>query len=167
MAQGIIAVTLLVGAGLAVYAIVQKIKKDKEKANENVTLDLANDVYRKLYNSGERISSTQAAYSAVANDIQIKLNGCDKFTTELEVIDSITSVVKKPIDWYFLVKLFSVREIEDCIYGKTYYALPELLKDQLDTGGIYVGIGGGIGSGVTTESIQLLRGYLSKMNINI
>ena len=166
-AQGAIVIFVLAGVGIGSYLIYQNIKQKKEAEKETVTLDLAKAIYAKLVKSGEKLSYPESAYSSVANDAQIKLNGCDKFTTELEVIDSIVRTVKKPIDWYYLVSLFGVREIDDCIYGKTTYAFPELLKDQLDTGGIYVGMNGGIGSGITTESIQLLRSYLSKLNINI
>ncbi len=155
---------------LIVYVAVKKIEQIKQNLEQGKTSSAAGDEIKKLQKSGETLSAREIDYQQTVSGIVTDLNGCEDLNTELKVIDDITKVVKKPIDWYYLVKLFDVKQIEDCgSFGNTTttYALPELLKDQLDTAGVYAGIGGGIGSGFTSSSINLLEGYLSKMGVII
>jgi hypothetical protein len=165
--KGIIALIILIVLVVVAYLIYKKLKKSKEDQGLNYTVNDAHDEYTKLKRKGEKLSSPLIAYQQTANGIAVDLKGCESFTTELKVINDITKVVKKPIDWYFLVKVFDVKSIDDCGYGSTSYALPELLKDQLDTGGVYAGIGGGIGSGVTSSSNNLLEEYLRKIGVTL
>lgn len=167
MFKGIIALIILILIIVVAYLIYKKWKDKNEDKGLSYTVNDADDEYDKLKKAGQKLSSPVIAYQQTANGIAIDLKGCESFSTELKVINDITKVVKKPIDWYFLVKTFDVKDIDDCGWGSTTYALPELLKDQLDTGGVYAGIGGGIGSGVTTSSYNLLEGYLRKIGIVI
>lgn len=165
--KGIIAIIILIILVIVGYVIYKKLKTGAENKGLDYTVGDASDEYSTLKGKGEKLSSPVIAYQQIANGIAIDLKGCESFSTELKVINDITKVVKKPIDWFFLVKTFGVQLIDDCGWGSTTYALPELLKDQLDTGGVYAGIGGGIGSGVTSSSINLLEGYLSKIGVNL
>lgn len=152
---------------IIVIVIAKKIKQIKDDKGIKVTTNAASSEYKKLVAQGERLSASAMAYQQTVNSIATNLSGCDSLSTELKVIDDITKVVKKPVDWYYLVDLFDVKTIPDCGWGSTNYALPELLKDQLDTGGVYAGLGGGIGSGITTESINLLEAYLKKIGVTL
>ena len=163
--KGIIALIILIILVVVGYLIYKKFKDEKDNKDFDYTVSDADDEYDKLKKNGDKLSAPLIAYQQTANGIAIDLKGCESFGTELKVINDIVKVVKKPIDWFFLVKTFDVKAIDDCGWGSTTYALPELLKDQLDTGGIYAGIGGGIGSGVTTASISLLEEYLRKIGV--
>ena len=87
-------------------------------------------------------------------------------TTEADVIIAITKIVKKPIDWYYLVKVFGVRDVDDCGYGSTKYNLTESLKDQLDTVLDYYNIPL-VGSGIAKNSYIVLEKYLQKIGVTI
>ena len=76
-----------------------------------------------MSNSGEKLSFPEYNYSSTANTIQKLLDGCDKVTTEEQVVEEIARLVKKPIDWFHLVSVFGNRDISDCGYGKTNYDL--------------------------------------------
>ena len=168
--KGIIALIIIIILVIVAYLIYKKVKTTIANKDLGKTANDAGDEYSRLKNSGQKLSNPLIAYQQTANSIAMNLDGCETLSTELKVIDDITKVVKNPIDWYFLVKTFAVKDIADCgSFGatKTSYALPELLKDQLDTSGIYAGVGGGIGSGVTARSSNLLEGYLSKIGVTL
>ena len=139
-AKGVISVAVVGAAAFVAYKIYQTTKSltgnkdEKAVANENL------NEFQKLQKQGQKLSKPQPAYQQCINDIVTKLNGCETFNTELQVIESIIKVVKKPVDWYYLVAKFGNKDIEDCGtfgVGKTNYDLPTLLKDQLDTAGTY------------------------------
>jgi hypothetical protein len=146
---------------LIIYLSAKKIKKMREAAPYNATTDDAADLYKKMKNDGQVLSGREIDYQQLANSIAINLKGCESFATETQVIADIKKVIKKPIDWYYLVKVFGVKEIDDCGWGKTTYALPELLKDQLDTA-VPAGPGG-----LPTESINVLTDYLKTKGVTL
>jgi hypothetical protein len=170
-AKGVIAIAVIGGVGFVAYKIYKTAKglvgnKDEKKVtNENLT------EFDKLQKQGQKLSKPLPAYQQLINDIVKKLNGCEDIRTEGQVIEGIISVVKKPVDWYYLVSKFGNRDIEDCGtfgLGKTNYDLPTLLKDQLDTGG-YMSINkdGFKRSGLYANSINLLNEYLKTIGITI
>lgn len=156
--QGVIAIALLGGIVLIAYKINKKIKDTKDSKNENLTIDLSDDIYKSLLNQGKKLSFSKESYSILANDIETKLGGCETKITEQKVVGQIKDLIKSKIDWYFLVKTFGLRKIEDCGFGETLYALPELLKDQLDTGDW---------TGLTDSTFVELSNYLSKIGVKI
>lgn len=170
-AKGIIAIAVVGGAGFIAFKLYQKAKdltgkKDvKTVENENLA------EFDKLQKQGQKLSKPITAYQQLINDIVNKLNGCESFTTELKVIEGIIRVVKKPVDWHYLVAKFGNKDIADCgTFGvsKTNYDLPTLLKDQLDTGGVYaIDIDGFKSKGFTNDSINVLKEYFSKIGVVI
>ena len=156
--QGVIAIALVGGIALIAYKINKKIKDAKDSKDENLTIDLSDDIYKNLLNEGKKLSYSKESYSILANDIETKLNGCESKITEQKVVGQIKDLIKSKIDWYFLVKTFGLRKIEDCGYGETLYALPELLKDQLDTGDW---------TGLTDSTFVELSNYLLKIGVKI
>lgn len=170
-AQGVIAVGLLGGAAYVLYKIYSKTKditgKKDVKTVENENLS----EFNKLTKQGQKLSKPIPAYQQLINDIVTRLNGCETNATELEVVAAIIRVVKKPIDWYYLVAKFGNKDIEDCgSFGlsKTNYDLPTLLKDQLDTNvnGYAFKVDGFQGKGFV-DTIDLLRQYFSKIGVVI
>lgn len=170
-AKGVISVAVVGAAAFVAYKIYQKTKsltsnKDsKAVVNENIS------EFQKLQKQGQKLSKPIPAYQQLINDIVTKLNGCEDVRTEGEVIDGIVKVVKKPVDWYYLVAKFGNKEIEDCGtfgMGKTNYDLPTLLKDQLDTAGfLAINTDGFKKSGWYNNSINLLKEYFSKIGVVI
>ncbi len=162
---------VLVGTGAVVfiawkgYDAYQNWQKDKDA--KAVTND-AKDTFKDLEKKGQKLSFPLSNYSSTANTIATLLNGCETVMSELQVVESIVRIVKKPIDWFYLVSEFGTKEIEDCVYGKTNTDLITLLSDQLDTaisplaarvinGKLYVGV----------DTIVPLRDHLRKLGVTI
>lgn len=164
-AKGVIGVAALGALGVAAYLTYKWVQDYKESKTAGESVDAAEDEFKDL-DEKDNLSFNKAAYISLANDIAFKLSGCEMATTEVATIIAITRVVKKPIDWYYLVKVFGVRKIDDCGFGETPYSLPELLKDQLDTATDYYGIPL-VGSGFTTNSYSILESYLSKIGVRV
>lgn len=169
IAKGIIAIGVLGGLGIIGYTVYKKLKAIHDEKDLNKTATIYESEYKKLLNKGEKLSfEDKGVYNTLANEIASDLNGCERLSTEVDVINKIINVVKKPIDWYYLVYTFGIKKIDDCgSFGNssTTYALPELLKDQLDSSGFYTGIGGGIGSGFTTDTKDLMTKYLGGIGV--
>lgn len=167
-AQGIIAVATVAGiafVGYKIYLSVNKIKTDKDS---KAVSDDAKREADNLLKSGQKLSSPEASYSSVINIIVKLLNGCETFSSEIQVISEVAKVVKTPVDWYHLVAKFGKKDIEDCGWGKTNYDLSTLLKDQLDTAGAYnIDINGYKKSGFAINSIDILDGYLKSKGVQI
>jgi len=174
-AKGIIAVAIVGGAGYVAYKLYKKAKdlagnkSEKAVTNENIK------EFDKLQTQGQKLSKPIPAYQQLVNDIVVKLNGCETVYTELDVIKAIIRIVKKPVDWYYLVSKFGNKDIEDCgTFGlsKTNYDLPTLLKDQL---GSFVPLlqgktfeqDGFKGTGMYRKSINLLNEYFKKIGVVI
>lgn len=165
---------IVVGSGLTLFGLYKGYKylndlaqqRDEQKAS-----DSAGSEYDKLIKQGKVLSKPQTDYRSAANLIEKLLDGCETSSSEFQVIENIIKVVKKPIDWLYLVKVFGVRKISDCgSFGssKTEYDLATLLKDQLDTGGAYsIDVDGYKDSGYTSDSIEILRKYFSKIGVTI
>lgn len=164
-AKGVIGIAVVGGAALLAYKSYKWFQDYKESQEAGASVDAAEDEFKDL-DEKDNLSFNKAAYVSLANDIAFKLSGCEMATTEVATIIAITRVVKKPIDWYYLVKVFGVRKIDDCPFGETPYSLPELLKDQLDTFTEYYNIPL-VGSGFTTNSYSILESYLSKIGVRV
>jgi len=164
-------VLAFIGGGIFVYTKIKKAvdKKKEEGEGKEVTNDAKSEL-RNLLNSGVRLSNGESVYSSTANLIAQKLDGCETFTTELEVINTILKVVKNRADWLKLVTDFGVRDIDNCgwMTGSTKYDLPTLLKDQLDSKTIliYEKVGSGTYNGLY-QTYTLLSTELSKKGITI
>ena len=154
-AKGVIAVSLIGGIVYIAYKISKKVEDIKETLEVKDTVRDAKSMYNKLKKEGKKLSdSNYSAYSSLANYIQKQLDGCEAITTEAMVVNSIIKLVKAPIDWYYLVSEFDVRDISYCgSFGQITekYPLPELLKEQLD----YLTTG------------KLLREHLKKIGITL
>lgn len=170
-AKGVISIAVVGAAVFIGYKLYKKAKdlaanKDEKKVtNENLT------EFDKLQKQGQKLSKPIPAYQQLINDIVKKLNGCEDIRSEGQVIEGIVAVVKKPVDWYYLVSKFGNKDIEDCgTFGlaKTNYDLPTLLKDQLDTGGyMYINKDGFKRSGFYANSINLLNEYFKTIGVVI
>ena len=164
-------VLAFVGGGIFVYTKIKKAvdKKKEEEDGKAVTSDAKTEL-RNLLNSGVRLSNPESVYSSTANFIQQKLDGCELFTTELDVVNAILKVVKNRADWLKLVTDFGVRDIDNCgwLTGSTKYDLPTLLKDQLDSSTIlaFEKVGSGTYNGLY-KTYTLLTTELSKRGITI
>jgi hypothetical protein len=131
--KGIIAVA---GTGVVVFALYKGYKWYQAKQSEkdsNKAASQSGSEYDKLKKSGEQLSFPLSNYTSTANYIQKALDGCERVTTEMKVVEEIAKVVKKPVDWYYLISTFGNRDIANCGFGSTNYDLVTLLKDQLDS----------------------------------
>jgi hypothetical protein len=168
-AKGVVAITGIVVAGIAGYSIYKSVKNAQGKKDSK---DVAKDVKAELNvltQQGMKPSFPDSVYSNAVSIIVKKLDGCDGFSPELEVVREVAKVVKNKFDWAYLVYKFGVKTIPNCGWGDTSYTLPALLKDQLDSSGIYTGmdIGGGVSSsGVTSNSFNLLETYLKSKGVS-
>jgi hypothetical protein len=170
-AKGTIAVAVVAAGAFVAYKLYKKAKdlagnKDEKKVtNENLK------EFDKLQTQGQKLSKPIPAYQQLVNDIVKKLNGCEDIRTEGQVIEGIIAIVKKPVDWYYLVSKFGNKDIEDCgTFGlaKTNYDLPTLLKDQLNTGGfLSINKDGFKRSGFYANSINLLNEYFKTIGVVI
>lgn len=131
-AKGAVAIAIIGGIGLIGYTIYKKVKTIQDKKESNETANAAEDEYLRLKKQGQKLSSPEANYFAAANAVKNALDGCDSVASEVDAINAVLKVVKKPIDWYYLVNVFGSRKIEGCAWGENkMYALPELLSEQL------------------------------------
>lgn len=170
-AKGIIALAVVGGVGFIAFKIYKKsqdlVGKKDVKAVENESLTEVD----KLTQQGQKLSKPIPAYQTTINDIVTKLNGCEDIRTEGAVIEAIIRVVKKPIDWHYLVAKFKNKDIADCgSFGmsKTNYDLPTLLNDQLDTGGFMaINVDGFKRSSYYNNSITLLKEYFSTIGVTL
>jgi hypothetical protein len=172
-AKGTIAVAVVAAGAFVAYKLYKKAKdlagnKDEKKVtNENLT------EFDKLQKQGQKLSKPIPAYQQLINDIVVKLNGCETVYTELDVIKAIIRIVKKPVDWYYLVSKFGNKKIEDCgTFGlaSTNYDLPTLLKDQLESfvpllQGKTFEVDGFKGTGMYRKSVNLLNEYFKTIGV--
>lgn len=173
--RGIIYLLLTIVAIVATWFIVKEtrafIRRNKERKDPQVVVTESQTEYDDAVVQGESLSKPQSDYKASANAIEKLLDGCESAGSELNVIENIITVVKKPIDWAYLKTQFGVREISQCgSFGqiKDSYDLPTLLKDQLDSAGFYtINIDGYSKTGWAFETINILRDYLKAVNVSI
>jgi hypothetical protein len=166
--QGLIAVAVVGGVAFVGYKIYKQFQSAKDSKDSNKVTNDANQELNNLVKGGQKLSFPLANYSSAANTIQKLLDGCDSFGSEVAVVYEVIKVVKKPIDWYQLIKAFGTREVADCGWGKTKYDLTSLLKDQLDTAGAYtISKPDFKKSGWAVNSIDILEDYLKTKGITI
>jgi hypothetical protein len=131
-AKGAVAVSVIAGIAIIGFAIYRKVKLIQEKAESNETANSAEDAYLKLKKKGEKLSYPETNYFSAATAIKKSLDGCETYVGEEDAARAVLNVVKKPIDWFYLVNVFGSRKIDGCLFGgDEVYALPELLNIQL------------------------------------
>ena len=131
-AKGAVAVAVIAGVGILGFVIYKKVKSIQEKAESNETANSAEDAYLKLKKKGEKLSYPETNYFSAATAVKKSLDGCESYVGEEDAAWAVLNVVKKPIDWFYLVNVFGSRKIEGCAFGsEEVYALPELLFKQL------------------------------------
>lgn len=158
--KGIIAVAVVGGLGFIAYQIYKKLQEGSKLEGAEIVSELANDEYTRLLKSGQKLSKPLSAYATLSEKIRVGLDGCETYSTEYELIDEIKDVVKKPIDWFYLVRVFDSKMIDDCGWsGETPYALPDLLLDQLDSSYLYWSN--------DKPSLLVLREYLKSIGVTI
>jgi len=173
--RGIIYILIAIVAIVATWFIVKGvrawIRKNREKKNPQEVVDDSNKELKDLLAAGETLSKPESDYKASTNAIEKLLDGCETFSSEGNVVENIITVVKKPIDWVKLKVDFGVREISQCgSFGavKDSYDLPTLLKDQLDSSGVYsINIDGYKATGFAFETINILRDYFKTIGVTI
>jgi len=167
----LITIAAIVGVWFIVKEIRAYIRRNKARKNPQEVVTDSLDEYNALVASGQSLSKPNSDYKAVTNTIESLLEGCETSGSELNVVENIITVIKKPIDWAYLKSEFGVREISNCgSFGvsKQSYDLPTLLKDQLDSSGIYsINIDGYKSTGWALETINILRDYFKTINITI
>jgi len=175
-ANGVIVIGSVALVGFIVYVVYKSISKAKES---KVAKDLVNQAEKDLKNwsnTGGKLTyaNNMNVYNSTANTIQQLLDGCETQQTEIEVIKNIIHCCKNQGDWLQLVKVFGTRTIDNCGVGTgdSIVALPELLKDQLDTMGSShpLGVGTITYEGFkfpyyTNNSIEILDAYFKSKNI--
>lgn len=174
-AKGIIALATVGVTGIIVYTVYKKVQRALDKGKDDTpkeTADLANKDYTDLVKTGQVLSFTPSAYAAASETIVKLLDGCETSGSEQAAIAEVIKVVKKPVDWYYLIKIFGQKDISDCGsfgFSKTRYSLVGLLKDQLDSTVVVTPttkLGGWtVPNGFYSNSIDILSKYLSGIGI--
>lgn len=163
-ARGVIAVAVVGGVGFIVYKLYKKLNEGLELDLSDKVVEENNEQLNDLKNQGQTLSRPLADYQALSNYIVTALNDCESSETEINVANSIVDIVKKPIDWFHLVKVFGSRMIQDCGYGESPYALPQLIKEQLGQG-YYVGIP--TAPVINPPNYEIVTNHLKKLGITI
>lgn len=167
-AKGVAVVATIAGVALLSLQIWKAIKKVKDSKDSKAVSNSAGNTLNDLIRRGEKLSFPQSNYLSAANTVEKLLDGCERVGSEIQVVETISRVVKKPIDWYYLVKVFGNRDIADCgTFGaaKTNYDLVTLVNDQLDTT-----IMGDSVNGKTywnVDTLVPLQEHLSKIGITL
>ncbi len=166
-AKGVIAVTATAAIAFGGWKTYQFIKIRKDSLDSKKASDAAGDEYKRLGKS-DTLSLPNASYESAANTIFNLLDGCDSSSSEMQVVTEIIKVVKKPIDWYYLIKVFGTRNVADCGWGKTDYDLVTLLKDQLDTLQVAysINVQGYKAQGAMKDGDTILADYLGTIGIS-
>lgn len=165
-AKGLVALAIVGGVGYIGYKVYKAIKDREGKKDSKETVTDAKKELAALKN--ETLSKPESNYASAVNTIVKLLNGCETFGSEVQAIQEIIKVVKKKKDWLYLIDKFGVKDIDDCGWGKTTYDLPTLLKDQLDTSGVYtINVDGYKKSGYAINSVDILEEYLKTKGITL
>ena len=166
--KGILVIALIGGVGFGGYKIYQYFKKQEDEKQNKAVVNSNKNEYLKLKNAGKKLSSNENVYLELINNIITKLGGAETQLTEVSIVESIIKVIKKPIDWYYLVYKFGNRNIDDILYGQTNYELVNLLNDQLDTAGPYlINLSNYKEAGFKTKTVYILIDYLKKIGVTI
>lgn len=165
-ARGIIAVAVVGGVGFIGYKLWKKLNEGLKLDDADKTVEANKDEYDRLKNSGQTLSSPLPQYQALANKIKTSLDGCDSEDSEFEVANAVISLVKKPIDWYYLVRVFGSKMIEDCGWGETPYSLPVLLKEQLGQD-VFDPTGAWNQDGFYYDGWDMVKKHLNKLGVTV
>lgn len=167
-AKGVIAVSVIAAVAFIGYKAYDFFANIKDGKDSKAVANDAKDAVYQLKKDGSKLSFPEVAYSSCITTIVKLLNGCDTFGSELQAVYEIAKVVKTPIDWYYLIEKFAKKDIDDCGWGKTNYDLVALVKDQLDTSGVYsIDINGYKKSGFAVNSVNILEDYLKSKGIQL
>lgn len=174
-AKGVVAIAVVGGIGVVGYTIYKSLKKITDKGKDDTpkeTVNLAAQDYDALFKQGQKITFAPSNYAAASEAIVKLLDGCETLSSEIDAMGEVIRVVKKPIDWYYLIKVFGQKDIADCgTWGsiKTRYSLVGLLKDQLDSFmTVYANykIGGWVvPKGVYNDTRDILSAYLKTVGV--
>jgi hypothetical protein len=161
-AKGAMAIAIIGGVGLIGYKIYKGVKNSEELKNSQDTANSAENEYKKLLRQGQKLSFPESNYISASNTVETSLSGCETYFGEEDAKYAVINVVKKPIDWYFLVTTFGSRMIDNCGWGtgETAYALPELLREQLGS------ISASSGNYFSTN-LSILQDYLTKIGVTL
>ncbi len=169
--KGIIAVAGTFAIGFAGWKTYKYFQKKKQEQPIQQTVTDAKVQLKQEQAKGESLSFPASNYQSASNTIVTLLDGCETASSEVQAIIEVAKVVIKPIDWYYLISVFGVKEIADCgSFGlsKTTYDLPTLLKDQLDSATDYtININGFSKWGFAINSLSILTEYLQTKGITI
>ena len=175
-AKGVIAVVVIGGLAFVGYKIYKKVQTltDPDRKDEKDVIKAVDKEIKVAQQQGQTLSKPVSVYQSTANNIAIKLDGCEASPQpEIDVIKMIVDVVKKPIDWLQLQKSFDVRKIDDCgPFGSTQYELGNLLKDQLDqyVGAMKIETPGFVydpSKSGNKKTYDILKIYLNKIGVSI
>jgi hypothetical protein len=179
-AKGVVAIAITGGAifvGYQLYRLIRKIGSGEGKGKDDTpqqTAEQAANDYESAVQQGQKLSFTPSAYNAAAEAIIKFLDGCETATGgELSAIGEVIKIVKKPIDWLYLQKIFGQKDIDNCGWGTgdTRYSLSALLKDQLDSFVLITPIpetrlgGWKVPSGYYADTILILEKYMKEKGI--
>lgn len=172
-ANGVIAVAGVALVGFVAYVVYRSLKKKAEEREEKKTVEQAkSDLTNWQQQPANKLTyaNNLSVYNTTANTIQKLLDGCEiSINTEIDVIKNVIHCVKNQGDWLKLVEVFGSRPIADCGswgFSVTNYTLGDLLKDQLDTGGLYnIDTIGYKKNGFATNSVDILNDYFRSKNI--
>lgn len=153
-----------------VISLAMAIRRAKKRRDAKRETSSAEEELKDIIKGGDRPTRSDADYKAAANAIKNHLDGCEIPKSELAVVEEVIKVVKKPVDWYYLVKTFGTQNIDDCgPFGSTDYSLAALLKEQLDSTYPFYTISVGVykDKGTNTKVINILSKYLSKIGVTL
>lgn len=177
-AKGVVAVGIVVGAGIGVYYLVKLIRSIEKRKGKNdtpkETVNAAKDDLAEAIKQGQSLSFNESAYRGAAESIFTLLDGCEgSVTTELNAIAEVIKVVKKPVDWLKLQAVFGEKDIDNCGIGTgdTRQSLKGLLTTDLDTFVFITPVpatilgGWKVPSGYYADSILILEKYMKEKGI--
>jgi hypothetical protein len=176
-AKGVIAVAVVGGVAIIGYTIYKKLKIVTDKGKDDTakeTQKLAGKDYDDLVKQGQKITFRPSDYAASCETIVKLLDGCETLDSEMSAIGEVIKVVKKPVDWYYLIQTFAQKDIADCGtfgFAKTRYSLVGLLADQLDSFAVVTSFpktvlgGWTVPSGYYSDSKDILTKYLKGIGV--
>ena len=177
--KGVIAVAVTGGVVLLGFQLYKVLKKVLDKGKDDTPKESVNSAiqdYNSAASQGSKLSFPQSVYAGSAEAIVKHLDGCETLGSELAAIGEVIKAVKKPIDWYYLIKVFDQKDVADCGtfgFAKTRYSLQGLLKEQLDTFAVITpypatNLGGYVvPSGYYSDSIEILQKYLKGVGVTL
>ncbi len=177
-AKGVVAVGIVVGAGIGVYYLVKFIKSIEKRKGKNdtpkETVDAAKDDLSEAIKNGQKLSFNESTYRGAAETILSLLNGCEiTVHTELNAIAEVIKVVKKPVDWLKLQAVFGQKDVDNCGFftSDERQSLKGILTTDLDTFVFITPVpatilgGWKVPTGYYADSILILEKYMKEKGI--